>query len=77
MVAENNNSVRDHVETILHSLIGQKVDLISIPESQWESIRENFIREHRDEQEQPEETDDPLISEAKRLFGDELVEIQD
>ncbi|MGG1221069.1 DNA polymerase III subunit gamma/tau [Priestia endophytica] len=77
MVAENNNSVRDYVETILHSLIGQKVDLISIPESQWESIRENFIREHRDEQEQPEETDDPLISEAKRLFGDELVEIQD
>ncbi|HWO95768.1 MAG TPA: DNA polymerase III subunit gamma/tau [Bacillus sp. (in: firmicutes)] len=76
MAAENNNNVRDNLENILYTLIGKRLEMTAIPDSEWEQVREEFLRGQRgDENDQREE--EPLIAEAKKLFGEELVEIKD
>ncbi|WP_078414538.1 DNA polymerase III subunit gamma/tau [Priestia abyssalis] len=76
MAAENNNNVRDNLENILYTLIGKKLEMTAIPDSEWEQVREEFLRGQRgDENEQQEE--EPLIAEAKKLFGAELIEIKE
>ncbi|TYR78156.1 DNA polymerase III subunit gamma/tau [Priestia megaterium] len=76
MAAENNNNVRDNLENILYTLIGSKREMVAIPESEWDKVREEFIRGQRSDEEL-EEKEEPLIAEAKKLFGSELIEIQD
>ncbi len=76
MAAENNNNVRDNLENILYTLIGKRLEMTAIPDSEWEQVREEFLRGQRGgENEQQEE--EPLIAEAKKLFGAELIEIKE
>ncbi|MFC3883423.1 DNA polymerase III subunit gamma/tau [Bacillus songklensis] len=76
MAAENNNNVRDNLENILYTLIGKRLEMTAIPDSEWEKVREEFLVGQRgDETQQKEE--EPLIAEAKKLFGTELIEIQE
>ena len=49
--------------------------MIAIPEEEWGKIREEFIRSKEAKAEKSQE--DPLIAEAKRLFGEELIEIKE
>jgi DNA polymerase-3 subunit gamma/tau len=49
--------------------------MVAVPEEEWSKIREEFIRGKGAKQEQEEE--DLLIAEAKRLFGEELIEIKE
>lgn len=78
MAADNTNHVRDNLEGILFDIIGKKYEMVAIPESEWGKLREEYIREqHNDndnEETEPKE-EDPLISEAKKLVGAELIEI--
>ncbi|MCY8521141.1 DNA polymerase III subunit gamma/tau [Bacillus atrophaeus] len=79
MVAEDNNGVRTNLEQILESMLGKRVDLIGVPEAQWGKIREEFLVDHQQENEgsnDPAE-EDPLIAEAKKLVGAELIEIKE
>ncbi|WP_243293079.1 DNA polymerase III subunit gamma/tau [Bacillus sp. FJAT-47783] len=74
MVAENKNNVQANIESILHGFLGTQLEMVGVPEQDWVKIREEFIREQRsDEVEKVEE--DPLIAEAKKLVGTELIEI--
>jgi DNA polymerase III subunit gamma/tau len=76
MAAENTNNVRDNLEGILYDITGKKYDMVAIPESEWSNLREEFIRGQRTEgEDQLEQEEDPLISEAKKLVGTELIEI--
>jgi len=75
MVAENKNQVLSNIESILYSLTGRRLDMVGVPEQEWGKIREDFIREQRSDEEQVEE--DPLIEEAKKLVGTELIEIKE
>jgi DNA polymerase III subunit gamma/tau len=76
MAAENNNNVRDNLENILYTLIGKRLEMTAIPDSEWEKVREEFLAGQRgDETQQKEE--EPLIAEAKKLFGTELIEIKE
>jgi DNA polymerase-3 subunit gamma/tau len=76
MAAENTNSVRDNLEGILLDIVGKKYEMVAIPEPEWGKIREEYIREQRnDTEEVKQQEDDPLIAEAKKLFGTELIEI--
>ncbi|MBM7705091.1 DNA polymerase III subunit gamma/tau [Metabacillus iocasae] len=77
MAAENNNNVRDNLENILYTLIGSKRDMVAIPESEWDKVREEFIRGQRGEEEESIQEEDPLITEAQKLFGADLIEIKD
>jgi DNA polymerase-3 subunit gamma/tau len=76
MAAENNNNVRDNLENILYTLIGKRLEMTAIPDSEWEQVREGFLRGQRGEEAEQEE-EEPLIAEAKKLFGAELIEIKE
>ncbi|MEI1419741.1 DNA polymerase III subunit gamma/tau [Bacillus cabrialesii] len=79
MVAEDNNGVRTNLEQILESMLGKRMDLIGVPEAQWGKIREEFLVDHQQENEGSNEPaeEDPLIAEAKKLVGADLIEIKD
>lgn len=79
MVAEDNNGVRTNLEQILESMLGKRMDLIGVPEAQWGKIREEFLVDHQQENEGSNELieEDPLIAEAKKLVGADLIEIKD
>ncbi|WP_110114895.1 DNA polymerase III subunit gamma/tau [Bacillus sp. CGMCC 1.16541] len=77
MASENNNNVRDNLENILYTLIGSKREMVAIPETEWDKVREEFIRGQRGEEEESVQEEDPLITEAQKLFGADLIEIQD
>ena len=78
MAMENHNFI-ETVSKILEDLLGKKVQVIGVPEDQWHNIREKFISEQRvdspNEVKEPKE--DPLVAEAKKLFGENLVEIKE
>ncbi|AZB41163.1 DNA polymerase III subunit gamma/tau [Bacillus sp. FJAT-42376] len=78
MVAENNNDVRTNIEAILANLLGKPIEMVGVPERDWGKIREEFIRDQKDEDSDAnEEEEDPFIAEAKKLVGDDLIEIKD
>jgi DNA polymerase-3 subunit gamma/tau len=79
MVADNNNQVRSNMEAILLELTGRNMEMVGVPEQEWGKIREDYIRDQRqnDDGDSPEEDEDPLIAEAKKLVGTDLIEIKD
>ncbi|MDM5296622.1 DNA polymerase III subunit gamma/tau [Bacillus pumilus] len=81
MVAEDKSGVRTNLEQLLESMLGKRVELVGVPDAQWGKIREEFLRDHQpDEQEDGQTTsaeEDPLIAEAKKLVGTDLIEIKD
>ncbi|MFY4777409.1 DNA polymerase III subunit gamma/tau [Metabacillus sp. RGM 3146] len=77
MVAENNNQVRSNMEGILQNLLGKTVEMVGVPEQDWVKIREEFIQEQREDDQDELEEEDPIIAEAKKLVGSELIEIKD
>ncbi|MCF7615678.1 DNA polymerase III subunit gamma/tau [Bacillus sonorensis] len=80
MVAEDNNGVRTNLEQILDGMLGRRIDMVGVPEAQWGKIREEFLQEHQPEDSDTngsKEEEDPLIAEAKKLFGAELIEIKE
>jgi DNA polymerase III subunit gamma/tau len=79
MAMENAKFV-EALSSILEELTAGQYTVIGVPEDQWLSIREDFIRNNASESgesadQQGEE--DPIISEAKRLVGVDLIEIKD
>ncbi|AJI20326.1 DNA polymerase III subunit gamma/tau [Priestia megaterium] len=79
MASENNNNVRDNLENILYTLIGSKREMVAIPESEWDKVREEFLQGQQQSDGssgQPQE-EDPVVAEAKKLFGEDLIEIQE
>ncbi|KAA0543136.1 DNA polymerase III subunit gamma/tau [Bacillus sp. BGMRC 2118] len=76
MAAENTNNVRDNLEGIIQELTGKHYEMVAIPDSEWGKIREEFVRGQRnDTEDKQEQADNPLISEAMKLVGTELIEI--
>lgn len=76
----------DHKETIelmLSDAIGHAVSFIPIPEAEWTSFREEYIRKQKkqgsnqDAEDDEKQQDDPMIEEARKLVGDDLLEIHD
>lgn len=76
----------DHQETIeslLAEIIGNPITIIPVPDSNWQEIRQDYVQKQRQqgsaevEGEEGENEDDPLIEEARKLVGDDLLEIHD
>jgi DNA polymerase-3 subunit gamma/tau len=66
---------------LFSGMLGKNLQIVNVPEEQWLDIRKDFIKGHHEHDskqngfEQKEE-DDPIVSEAQKLFGD-LIEIRD
>jgi len=62
----------------LTSVSGSPVEMVGIPENQWKAVRRSYIENHiYGHRETPNEEKDPLIEEAKKLVGEDLLEIID
>jgi DNA polymerase III subunit gamma/tau len=73
---------RQTIELVLSEIIGSEMSFIPIPEENWQTLREDYIRKQRDQgssdQEEPtEEKEDPMIEQARQLVGEDLLEIHD
>lgn len=73
----------DEVSMVMESLLGKRMQIVGVPEEQWPKIRESFLSTHREARESGEAEDvgttaeeEPLITEAKKLFGEEILEIK-
>ncbi|WP_409252446.1 DNA polymerase III subunit gamma/tau [Bacillus sp. SCS-153A] len=80
-MAMENAGFTDALSSILGQLAGTDYQPIGIPENQWQSLREDFIKHQRnDDPESPADEqveEDPLIAEAKKLVGEDLIEIRE
>lgn len=77
MAMENHRFIQT-VAGSLQQLTGRQLTLLGVPEEQWLSIRENFLNSHQfhEEENSPKE-EEPHITEAKKIFGEEFIEIID
>ncbi|MRH45156.1 DNA polymerase III subunit gamma/tau [Aquibacillus halophilus] len=68
------------IESLLAEVLGKQLTIIPIPEAEWQDVREDYVKKQR-EQEDPgennEQQEDPLVDEARKLVGDDLLEIHD
>ncbi|WP_449538300.1 DNA polymerase III subunit gamma/tau [Ferdinandcohnia sp. Marseille-Q9671] len=77
-MASENAEVRENLENILYTLTGRRFEMVGVPDDDWGTIREEFLRGQRtDDEENVEESEDPLISEAMKIVGAELIEIKE
>jgi DNA polymerase III subunit gamma/tau len=79
-MAMENDRFLEILTSSLQELTGMKFLPVGVPEEQWLKIRESFLNSHQsDEGEENEGShqEDPIIAEAKKLFGNEIVEIVD
>ncbi|NGP46676.1 DNA polymerase III subunit gamma/tau [Bacillaceae bacterium SIJ1] len=77
MVADNKNQVCDIIEDVLQRILGKTYRLLTVPQKQWQEIREEFIRTQREHSPEQEEADEePIIAEAKKIVPEEWLEIK-
>lgn len=76
-MAMENEKFLTNVGSFFFEQTGKQLEIIGVPEEQWLSIREDFIQHHQQGSPESENEEDPLVSEAKKLFGEELIQIQD
>jgi DNA polymerase III subunit gamma/tau len=69
------------IEAELANFLGKHVTIIPIPEADWNDLRQEYVQKQRSKETaakiQEEVHEDPLIAEARKLVGDELLEIQE
>jgi len=77
-MAMENAKFIDTVSSILSSSVGNHLQVAGVPEEQWLKIREGFLhtqRNHNEVSDLGDTEEDPIIAEARKLFGDDLIEI--
>ncbi|GIO24273.1 DNA polymerase III subunit gamma/tau [Oceanobacillus sp. J11TS1] len=67
---------REMVESILGNLDKHRT-IIPIPEKEWNNLRSEYIQNQEKPKDQKESEGDPIVDEARKLFGDDLLEIHD
>ena len=69
------------IESLLAELTGKQLTIIPIPDSNWQEIRQEYVHKQKQQssadQEVKEENKDPLVEEARKLVGDDLLEIHE
>lgn len=79
-MAMENVKFIEAISSILQTLVGKRMQITGVPEEQWGKIREDFLNSQRNMESNngfsnPEQ--EPIIEEAIKLFGDDLIEIKD
>ncbi|UFJ40506.1 DNA polymerase III subunit gamma/tau [Brevibacillus humidisoli] len=62
------------VERVVHDLTGRPLQLLSVMEEQWQSVEADAAVPETDDQ---QEAEDPFVSEAIKLVGEQLVEVKE
>lgn len=76
-MAVENHKLIETVSAFLEEIFGRQYQFVGVPEDQWLEIREVFLQTQEQNGEQGEEnSEDPLITEAMKLVGADLIEIK-
>ncbi|OLN21128.1 DNA polymerase III subunit gamma/tau [Domibacillus antri] len=87
-MASDNKAFMDSISTILNELTGKPYRPFVVPEESWLDIRRSFLKKQKEDgtytspadasdSDVQEEEEDPLVSEALKLVGEEFLEIKD
>lgn len=68
---------RELVESVLASVMGKPLEIVPLPDKNWLGIRQAFLQSMESSAGKEEKKSDPLIEEARKLVGDDLLEIQE
>ncbi|WP_404456938.1 DNA polymerase III subunit gamma/tau [Oceanobacillus kapialis] len=68
---------RETVESVLASVLSKQLTIIPIPEMNWQEIRADYLSKQEKSNDSEEPQVDPLVEEARKLVGDDLIEIHD
>ncbi|SFP91294.1 DNA polymerase III subunit gamma/tau [Salibacterium halotolerans] len=90
LLAFQNEMHRSMVDTKFRPLVesamqaaGRPLQLLTIQSAQWEKIKEEFKQQHKEKDEEEhsesgqENEGDPIVDEAVKLFGSDLVEVEE
>ena len=78
MASENKRFI-DSISSILQELTENTYQVVCVPEDAWLTIRKNFIKTQKTDssEQEDEQSEDPLIAEALKLVGEDLLEVKD
>lgn len=71
------------IELVLSEVIGTDMTFVPIPEENWLTLREEYVRKQKDQggsthdDESQPEPEDPMIEQARKLVGEDLLEIRE
>ncbi|SET74545.1 DNA polymerase-3 subunit gamma/tau [Oceanobacillus limi] len=68
---------RELVESILASTIQKQLTIIPIPVQDWQELRNEYVKKQEESTPKEEVAEDPLVEEARKLVGDDLIEIHE
>lgn len=73
---------KDMVESILEDVMGKSLTIIPIPEVAWQQVRTDYLNNYEHDEQATEEKEQaeltsPLIEEARKLVGEDLLEIKE
>src|SRR5699024_12869491 len=63
------------VESILANTLGNHLSIIPVPEEAWQTIRSDYLSNQDQDEPEEQKEDEPIITEAQELFGDDMVEV--
>ncbi|MFC3041010.1 DNA polymerase III subunit gamma/tau [Virgibacillus xinjiangensis] len=68
---------RETIESVLAAVMSKEITIIPIPENDWKEVRSEYI--NNQEKTEPDQADkpDPFVEEARKLVGDDLLEVHD
>lgn len=70
------DQIRSTVEAVVETVCKKRLTMLTIVEEDWEKVKQAFILKQQKTMKKQESENDPLIVEAKRLFGEELIELK-
>lgn len=79
-MAMENVKFLDMLSDTVNELLGKRMQIVGVPDEQWQKIRENYLHNQREEDHGEgfsSNEEEPLIAEAKKLFGEQLIEIKE
>ncbi|MGF7015727.1 DNA polymerase III subunit gamma/tau [Ornithinibacillus bavariensis] len=68
---------RELVESVLTSVLNKSLTIIPIPNQDWQELRNEYLKNQEPSNTEEQNTGDPIVEEARKLFGDDLIEIHD
>lgn len=68
------------IESLLSDIFGKPVSIIPVPETNWQEIRADFVKKQKQQEDEGQDepaSEDPLVAEARKLVGDDLLEVHE
>lgn len=65
------------IESVLTDVINKELTIIPIPINDWHTLRQEYVKKQEQKEQTGQDDTTPIVEEARKLVGDDLVEIHD